>query len=148
MLVGAGSCGHPCIPEITVDRSEVITKQELQNPPAEQSASMQPGQASPTVDLGRLRRVPRWASTGWSHHGDYAAHASITRGGMTVEFGPGSTEQDEAGEGDFIYIPEHLIHREAKEEKAWSSASAELVPASSTSRGRTRRHDAAGLVRC
>jgi hypothetical protein len=22
------------------------------------------------------------------------------------------TEQDEAGEGDFIYIPEHLIHRE------------------------------------
>jgi uncharacterized RmlC-like cupin family protein len=32
---------------------------------------------------------------------------------MTVEFGPGSTEQDEAGEGDFIYIPEHLIHREA-----------------------------------
>jgi hypothetical protein len=23
------------------------------------------------------------------------------------------TEQDEAGEGDFIYIPEHLIHREA-----------------------------------
>jgi uncharacterized RmlC-like cupin family protein len=96
-----------------VDRPEVITKQELQNPPAEQSASMQPGQASPTVDLGRLRRVPRWASTGWSHHGDYAAHASITRGGMTVEFGPGSTEQDEAGEGDFIYIPEHLIHREA-----------------------------------
>jgi uncharacterized RmlC-like cupin family protein len=32
---------------------------------------------------------------------------------MTVEFGPGGTEQDEAGEGDFIYIPAHLIHREA-----------------------------------
>jgi hypothetical protein len=28
-----------------MDRPEVITKQELQNPPAEQSASMQRGQA-------------------------------------------------------------------------------------------------------
>jgi mannose-6-phosphate isomerase-like protein (cupin superfamily) len=78
---------------------------------------MQPGQASPTMDLGRLRRVSRWASTGWSHHGDYPTHAFITRGGMTVEFRPGGTEQDEVGEGDFIYIPiyipEHLIHREA-----------------------------------
>jgi hypothetical protein len=41
MPVGARSCGgHPSRPEGTVDRPEVITKQELQHPPAEQSASI------------------------------------------------------------------------------------------------------------
>jgi uncharacterized RmlC-like cupin family protein len=32
---------------------------------------------------------------------------------MTVEFGPGGTELIVIGEGDFIYIPAHLIHRES-----------------------------------
>jgi uncharacterized RmlC-like cupin family protein len=32
---------------------------------------------------------------------------------MTVEFGPGGSELVEIGEGDFIYIPAHLIHRES-----------------------------------
>ena len=55
MLIGAGSCGHPCIPEITVDRPEVITKQELQNPPAEQSASS-----------SQARPRPRWIWAGFA----------------------------------------------------------------------------------
>jgi FAD/FMN-containing dehydrogenase len=45
MPAGARSCGHPSKPEETVERPEVITKQELQNPPAEQSGGMQRGQA-------------------------------------------------------------------------------------------------------
>ena len=32
---------------------------------------------------------------------------------MTVEFGPGGRELVEIGEGDFIYIPGHLVHRES-----------------------------------
>jgi uncharacterized protein YjlB len=32
---------------------------------------------------------------------------------MTVEFGPGGSERVEVGEGDFICIPAHLIHRES-----------------------------------
>jgi uncharacterized RmlC-like cupin family protein len=32
---------------------------------------------------------------------------------MTVEFGPGGSEQVKVGEGDFIYVPAHLIHRES-----------------------------------
>jgi uncharacterized RmlC-like cupin family protein len=31
---------------------------------------------------------------------------------MTVEFGLGGSELVEIGEGDFIYIPAHLVHRE------------------------------------
>ena len=32
---------------------------------------------------------------------------------MMVEFGPGGSELVEVGEGDFIYIPARLIHRES-----------------------------------
>ena len=45
--------------------------------------------------------------------GDYATYGYVTRGGMTVEFGPGGTELIVIGEGDFIYIPARLIHRES-----------------------------------
>jgi hypothetical protein len=49
---------------------------------------------------------------------------------MTVEFRPGVPELVDIGEGVFIYIPAHLIHREsvaAEGEKASSSESAESV---------------------
>jgi uncharacterized RmlC-like cupin family protein len=76
-----------------VDRPEVITKQELQNPPAEQSASMQRGQAFAHDGIWAGFAVfPGGASTSWHHHGDYATYAYITSGGLTVEFGPGGTE--------------------------------------------------------
>jgi hypothetical protein len=32
---------------------------------------------------------------------------------MTVEFGSGGSELAEVREGDFVYIPGHLIHRES-----------------------------------
>jgi uncharacterized RmlC-like cupin family protein len=32
---------------------------------------------------------------------------------MRVEFGPGGSELADVGEGDFIYIPVQLIHRES-----------------------------------
>jgi uncharacterized RmlC-like cupin family protein len=44
--------------------------------------------------------------------GDYATYAYITSGAMTVEFGPGGSELVTVGEGDFIYMPARLIHRE------------------------------------
>ena len=97
-----------------MDRPEVITKQELQNPPAEQSASMQRGQAFAHDGIWAGFVVfPGGATTGWHHHGDYATYGYVTGGGMTVEFGPGGSELIVIGEGDFIYIPARLIHRES-----------------------------------
>jgi hypothetical protein len=84
MPADARSCGggHPSRPEEAVDRPEVITKQELQNPPAEQSASMQRGQAFAHDGIWAGFAVfPGGASTGWHHHGDYATYAYITRAG-------------------------------------------------------------------
>jgi uncharacterized RmlC-like cupin family protein len=96
-----------------MDRPEVITKQQLQNPPAEQSGGMQRGQAFARDGVWAGFAVfPGGASTGWHHHGDYAT-AYITGGRLRVEFGPGGSELAEVGEGDFIYIPARLIHRES-----------------------------------
>jgi uncharacterized RmlC-like cupin family protein len=97
-----------------MDRPEVITRQALENPPAEQSGGMQRGQAFAHDGVWAGFAVfPGGASTGWHHHGDYATYAYITSGAMTVEFGPGGSELVEIGEGDFIYIPGHLVHRES-----------------------------------
>jgi uncharacterized RmlC-like cupin family protein len=97
-----------------MDRPEVITKQQLQNPPAEQSGGMQRGQAFAHDGVWAGFAVfPGGASTGWHHHGDYATYAYITGGRLRVEFGPGGSELAEVGEGDFIYIPARLIHRES-----------------------------------
>ena len=97
-----------------MDRPQVITKQQLQNPPAEQTTNLQRGQAFAHDGVwAGFANFPGGASTGWHHHGDYATYGYITSGAMTVEFGPGGSELVELGEGDFIYIPGHLVHRES-----------------------------------
>jgi uncharacterized RmlC-like cupin family protein len=74
-----------------MDRPEVITKQQLQNPPAEQTGGMQRGQAFAHDGVWAGFAVfPGGASTGWHHHGDYATYGYITSGAMTVKFGPGA----------------------------------------------------------
>ena len=93
---------------------QVITRQALENPPAEQTTNLQRGQAFAHDGVWAGFAVfPGGASTGWHHHGDYATYGYITSGAMTVEFGPGGRELVEIGEGDFIYIPGHLVHRES-----------------------------------
>jgi hypothetical protein len=83
-----------------VDRPEVIIKHEPQNPPAEQSASM-------------LRRLPRWRldrlppPRGLRH---LRLHHQRSDDGPVRPWG---TELVEECEGNFIYIPAHLIHRES-----------------------------------
>jgi hypothetical protein len=87
-----------------VGRPEVITGQELQNPPAEQSASMQRGQAFAHDGIwAGFAVLPAGASTGWHHHGDYATYASITSGAMTVEFGPGGSELADRQRGPHLH---------------------------------------------
>ena len=76
MPVGARSCGALVGSEETMDRPQVITKQQLQNPPAEQTSNIQRGQAfaHDRVWAGFVD-FPGGTSTGWHHHGDYATTA-------------------------------------------------------------------------
>jgi uncharacterized RmlC-like cupin family protein len=97
-----------------VERPEVVTKQELETPTSEQSTGMQRGEAFAHDGVwAGFSAFPGGATTGWPHHGDYATYGYITQGKMTVEYGPDGNELVEVGPGDFVYIPAHLIHREA-----------------------------------
>lgn len=94
-------------------RPELVTKKQLENPPAEQSAGMQRGQAFVHEGVwAGFAAFPGGAATGWHHHGDYATYSYITEGRMTLEYGPGGGECIEAQAGDSVYIPAHFVHRE------------------------------------
>jgi uncharacterized RmlC-like cupin family protein len=74
-----------------MDRPQVITRQTLENPPAEQTTNIQRGQAFAHDGIwAGFVAFPGGASTGWHHHGDYATYGYVTSGAMTVEFGPGA----------------------------------------------------------
>ena len=97
-----------------MDRPETITKQELQNPPAEQSASMQRGQAfAHDGTWAGVRRLPRWRldrlAPPWGLRHLRLHHQWSDDGRVR----PWGSDLVEIGEGDFIYIPAQLIHRES-----------------------------------
>jgi uncharacterized RmlC-like cupin family protein len=54
--------------------------------------------------------------TGWHHHGDHESYIYVLSGAIRLEFGPGGREAEEAGPGDFVIIPSHLVHREGTTE--------------------------------
>lgn len=97
-----------------MDRPEVVSKSQLENPPTEQSRGMQRGQAFAHDGVwAGFSAFSGAATTGWHHHGDYATYAYITEGTMTVEFGKEGAETMQLGAGDFVYIPAQMVHRES-----------------------------------
>jgi uncharacterized RmlC-like cupin family protein len=54
-------------------------------------------------------------STGAHHHGDCDSVVCITSGRITIRWGDRLEKRAEAGTGDFIFIPAHLIHQEINE---------------------------------
>jgi uncharacterized RmlC-like cupin family protein len=60
-------------------------------------------------------RVDPGTSTGAHHHGDCDSVVCITSGRITIRWGDRLERRDDAGPGDFIYIPAHLVHQEINE---------------------------------
>ncbi len=107
----ARSCGgHPSRPEETIDRPEGVTKQELQNLPAEQSGGMQRGQA--------FAVFPGGASTGWAPPRRRLRHLRLHhQRNDDGRVRPWDTELLRDGECDFIYIPARLIPERWSQQK-------------------------------
>ncbi|MCV2491515.1 cupin domain-containing protein [Geodermatophilus sp. YIM 151500] len=66
---------------------------------------------------GRVTTDPG-ATSGWHHHGDHETSLYIVSGAMRLEFGPGGASVVEAGPGDFVHVPPHVVHRESNPTEA------------------------------
>jgi uncharacterized RmlC-like cupin family protein len=51
-------------------------------------------------------------STGAHHHGDCDSVVCITSGRITIRWGERLDKREEAGPGDFIFIPAQVVHQE------------------------------------
>lgn len=86
-------------------------------------ADRTPGHPTPGMHREQATSTDRtWAGyvttevgmvSGWHHHGDYESHIYVLSGAMRMESGPGGHDVDEAGPGDFIFVPPHTVHRES-----------------------------------
>ncbi|HEU5035877.1 MAG TPA: cupin domain-containing protein [Nocardioides sp.] len=65
----------------------------------------------PGLWSGFVRSEPG-AASGWHHHGEHDTAVYVIEGNVRIEFGPGGERSVEAGPGDFVHIPRHVVHRE------------------------------------
>lgn len=66
---------------------------------------------------GLVRTAPAQAS-GWHHHGDHDTYIYVVSGSLVMESGPAGTDVVEAGPGDFVHVPRHVVHRESNPSSA------------------------------
>ena len=91
-------------------------------------------EADPTAGMRRQRAIDvpgLWAglvhtepgaTSGWHHHGEHETSLYVVSGAMRLEFGPGGESAVDAGPGDFIHVPAHVVHRESNPTAARSIA--------------------------
>jgi uncharacterized RmlC-like cupin family protein len=60
---------------------------------------------------GFVRTEPG-VTSGWHHHGEHDSSVYVIDGTVRIEFGPGGARAVDAGPGDFVHIPKHVVHRE------------------------------------
>lgn len=61
--------------------------------------------------VGMVRTKPGLVSS-WHHHGDYDTYVYVISGRIRIEFGSGGGDACEAGPGEVLHVPKHIIHRE------------------------------------
>ncbi len=76
-----------------------------------------------------LVRTEPGVTSGWHHHGEHDTSVYVIDGTVRIEFGPGGGQAVEAGPGDFLHIPKHIVHRELN---TGSNPSQEIVSRSGT----------------
>lgn len=82
----------------------------------------------PGLWSGLVRSDPGTMS-GWHHHGAHDTAVYVIEGTVRIEFGPGGARAVDAGPGDFLHIPRHVVHREVN---AGSTTSQEVITRSGT----------------
>lgn len=60
-----------------------------------------------------LARNQAGATSAWHHHGAYESAVYVVSGAVLLESGAGGRDAVTARDGDFLFIPAHVIHRES-----------------------------------
>jgi uncharacterized RmlC-like cupin family protein len=93
------------------DRILVVWPGERRAGPATPGMVRQEAFAGERMWSGIARTEPGMVS-GWHHHGEYETTIYVLSGALRMEFGPGGAETVEAAPGDFVHVPEGVVHRE------------------------------------
>ena len=87
----------------------VTADQRVPGPPTPGMDRQQAFQTEGTW-AGYARTEPNMRS-GWHHHGEYESTIYVLAGALRMEWGTGDDVVD-AGPGDFVFVPKHVVHRE------------------------------------
>jgi len=90
----------------------VVRSQELEDADPTPGMHRQRAFESPPLWAGQVTTDPG-ATSGWHHHGGHETSLYIIDGAMRLEFGAGGHDVIEAGPGDFVHVPAHVVHRES-----------------------------------
>jgi mannose-6-phosphate isomerase-like protein (cupin superfamily) len=108
LFAGFGRRGHG----MSKSRSVVVHHPEQEAPPPMMSG---------TERRQQFERMGAWADwirndvgdvSGWHHHAANDTYVYVSRGSVTIDFGPGGARSIVARAGDFFIVPSQTIHRE------------------------------------
>lgn len=89
----------------------LISPEELTDAAGTAGMTRKEAVATSTIWSGVVHTEPQTMS-GWHHHGDHDTVAYVLAGTVRVEFGSAGSDAVEAHEGDFLYVPGGVVHRE------------------------------------
>jgi uncharacterized RmlC-like cupin family protein len=98
--------------EVRVIRAADLSTQTSQTPGMRRATAVSGETAgSRTLWVGRVTLVPS-ARSAPHHHGNCESVICVTAGRIRLRYGDRLQDSVEAGPGDYIFVPPHVIHQE------------------------------------
>jgi uncharacterized RmlC-like cupin family protein len=94
------------------DQILVVTPGDRKAGPSTPGMDRQQAVATDDMWSGFVRTETGMVSA-WHHHGEYETVIYVLTGLLRMEFGPSGSNTVEAGPGDFVYVPNGVVHRES-----------------------------------
>jgi uncharacterized RmlC-like cupin family protein len=94
------------------DHIQVVTPGDRTAGPSTPGMERQQAVATDNMWSGLVRTEAGMVS-GWHHHGEYETVIYVLTGLLRMEFGPGGSTTLEARPGDFVFVPDEVVHRES-----------------------------------
>ena len=94
------------------DQILVVTPGDRKAGPSTPGMDRQQAVATDDMWSGFVRTQAGMVS-GWHHHGEYETVIYVLTGLLRMEFGPSGSNIVEAGPGDFVFVPNRVVHRES-----------------------------------